>query len=111
MIWARRIEGALVSTDAMGCQVSIAQSTLDAGADYLLAVKGNQSTLHAEFERYFATAPPRGVRTPRALSPAAMARSDVAPPAGSSATMGQSAARMAHHEPVAVTICSLIIKR
>jgi len=49
--------GALVSIDAMGCQVAIAQSTLDAGADYLLAVKDNQPTLHAEIESYFATAP------------------------------------------------------
>ena len=51
------LKGALVSTDAMGCQTTIAQSTLDAGADYLLAVKDNQSTLHAEIESYFATAP------------------------------------------------------
>src|ERR1700752_903096 len=33
------LKGALVSTDAMGCQVTIAQSILDAEADYLLAVK------------------------------------------------------------------------
>src|SRR6201988_1036783 len=51
------LKGALVSTDAMGCQVTIAQSILDAGADYLLAVKDNQPTLHAEIESYFATAP------------------------------------------------------
>src|SRR5271165_6310979 len=51
------LEGALVSTDAMGCQTTIAQSTLDAGADYLLAVKDHQPTLHAEIESYFATAP------------------------------------------------------
>jgi hypothetical protein len=41
----------------LGCQVAIAQSILDAGADYLLAVKDNQPTLHAEIESYFATAP------------------------------------------------------
>jgi hypothetical protein len=41
----------------MGCQTTVAQSILDAGADYLLAVKGNQPTLHAEIESYFATAP------------------------------------------------------
>ena len=51
------LKGALVSTDAMGCQVTVAQSILDAGADYLLAVKDNQPTLHAEIESYFATAP------------------------------------------------------
>ena len=36
----------------MGCHVAIAQSILDAGADYLLAVKDNQPTLHAEIESY-----------------------------------------------------------
>jgi len=51
------LKGALVSVDAMGCQVAIAQSILDAGSDYLLAVKDNQPTLHAEIESYFATAP------------------------------------------------------
>ena len=51
------LNGALVSTDAMGCQVTIAQSILAAGADYLLAVKDNQPTLHAEIESYFETAP------------------------------------------------------
>jgi predicted transposase YbfD/YdcC len=48
--------GALVSIDAMGCRVAIAQSILDAGAGYLLAVKDNQPTLHAEIKSYFATA-------------------------------------------------------
>src|ERR1700751_4073415 len=33
------LKGALVPTDARGCQVAIAQSILDAGADSLLAVK------------------------------------------------------------------------
>src|ERR1700752_2844002 len=39
------LEGARVSVDAMGCNPTIAQSILDAGADYLLAVKDNQPTL------------------------------------------------------------------
>lgn len=51
------LEGALVSIDAMGCNPSIAQSILDAKADYLLAVKDNQPTLHAEIKSYFDTAP------------------------------------------------------
>jgi len=55
------LEGALVSIDAMGCNPAIAQSILDAGADYLLAVKDNQPTLHADIESYFATAPPEEV--------------------------------------------------
>ena len=51
------LEGALVSIDAMGCNPNIAQSILDAKADYLLAVKDNQPTLHADIKSYFDTAP------------------------------------------------------
>lgn len=39
------LKGALVSIDAIGCQHQIAKQILDAGADYLLAVKGNQGQL------------------------------------------------------------------
>ena len=55
------IKGALVSVDAMGCNPTVAQSVLDAEADYLLAVKDNQPTLHADIESYFETAPPNEV--------------------------------------------------
>jgi predicted transposase YbfD/YdcC len=51
------IAGALVSIDAMGCNPNIAQNILDANADYLLAVKDNQPTLHADVKSYFETAP------------------------------------------------------
>lgn len=51
------LTGALVSIDAMGCNPTIAQSILEAGGDYLLAVKDNQPTLHAEIRSYFETAP------------------------------------------------------
>lgn len=51
------LKGALVSIDAMGCNPNIAQSILDAKADYLLAVKDNQPSLHAEVRSYFDTAP------------------------------------------------------
>ena len=50
------LAGALVSIDAMGCNPTIAQSILDAKADYLLAVKDNQPTLHADIKSYFDTA-------------------------------------------------------
>ena len=51
------LEGALVSIDAMGCNPNIAKTILDAEADYLLAVKDNQPTLHAEIKSYFEAAP------------------------------------------------------
>jgi predicted transposase YbfD/YdcC len=48
------ITGALVTIDAMGCQVEIAQGILDREADYCLAAKGNQPTLFAGIESHFA---------------------------------------------------------
>jgi predicted transposase YbfD/YdcC len=50
------LEGALVSIDAIGCQKEIASEILAAGGDYLLAVKENQPTLHADTEAAFAKA-------------------------------------------------------
>lgn len=39
------LQGAVVSIDAMGCQKAIAQTIIDAGADYVLALKDNHPTL------------------------------------------------------------------
>ncbi len=36
--------------DAMGCQTAIAEKIIDNGADYLLAVKGNQGSLEQDAE-------------------------------------------------------------
>jgi predicted transposase YbfD/YdcC len=54
---AKQLEGALVTIDAMGCQVEIADKIVAHKADYLLALKGNQPTLEADVEDYFCTAP------------------------------------------------------
>lgn len=40
------IEGAIITIDAMGTQKAIAAQIIDAKADYVLALKGNQETLH-----------------------------------------------------------------
>jgi predicted transposase YbfD/YdcC len=47
------ISGALVTIDAMGCQTEIAEKIIAAGADYCLAVKGNQPTLHQGIVKFF----------------------------------------------------------
>lgn len=47
------ISGSIVTIDAMGCQTEIASKIVDGGADYCLAVKKNQPTLHAEIEAHF----------------------------------------------------------
>ena len=50
------LRGALVSIDAMGTQVKIANKIIKGGGDYLLALKGNQSTLHTEVQEAFCEA-------------------------------------------------------
>lgn len=47
------LSGCLVTIDAMGCQTEIAQKIVDAGADYVLAVKDNQPTLHNGIQKFF----------------------------------------------------------
>ena len=47
------VKGTMVSIDAMGTQTAIAQQLRDQGADYLLALKGNQGNLHQQAEGWF----------------------------------------------------------
>jgi predicted transposase YbfD/YdcC len=47
------VEGALVTIDAMGCQKAIAEQIIAGGADYVLAVKDNQPTLHEDVCQVF----------------------------------------------------------
>jgi predicted transposase YbfD/YdcC len=47
------LSGCLVTIDAMGCQTEIAATIVDRGADYVLAVKGNQPSLHKGIEEFF----------------------------------------------------------
>ncbi len=53
----KQLAGALVTIDAMGTQVEIADKILAHKADYLLPLKGNQPTIEKEVEDYFRTAP------------------------------------------------------
>lgn len=50
------LHGCLVTIDAMGCQTAIAAQIVDAGADYLLAVKDNQPTLAKDLQEEFQAA-------------------------------------------------------
>ena len=47
------ITGCIVTIDAMGCQKEIARQIADQQADYVLALKGNQGTLHKDVELFF----------------------------------------------------------
>ena len=48
-----RIKGCIVTIDAMGCQTKIAEQIIEQEGDYVLALKGNQSTLASEVEEAF----------------------------------------------------------
>lgn len=47
------INGCIVTIDAMGTQKAIASKIREGGADYVLALKGNQSTLEDDVRRFF----------------------------------------------------------
>ncbi len=46
------LSGCIVTTDAMGCQKKIAKEIIEADADYVLALKGNQETVHQEVKSF-----------------------------------------------------------
>jgi predicted transposase YbfD/YdcC len=46
------IKGTIITIDAMGTQKAIAAQIVDGGADFVLALKGNQETLHQEVIDY-----------------------------------------------------------
>lgn len=47
------LDGSTVTIDAMGCQKEIARGIVEQGADYVLALKDNQATLHGEVKLLF----------------------------------------------------------
>lgn len=50
------IQGCIVTTDAMSCQKATAAQIISQGGDYVLAVKENQPSLHADIKGRFAQA-------------------------------------------------------
>lgn len=48
------VTGAVVTIDAAGCQRNIADEIVSGGGDYVLALKGNQDTLHRDVTALFA---------------------------------------------------------
>jgi predicted transposase YbfD/YdcC len=69
------LSGCIVTLDAMGCQKKIAKEIIEADADYVLALKGNQETVHEEVKSFLdativeAQAPrPAGAPVPKAAA-------------------------------------------
>ncbi|MCP4314458.1 MAG: ISAs1 family transposase [Hyphomicrobiales bacterium] len=55
------LAGAVVTIDAIACNPKIAAKIVDNGADYVLAVKDNQPSLHREIATFFADTSPHQV--------------------------------------------------
>ena len=53
LIKTLELNGTIVTIDAMGCQKEITRQIIDKGADYVIALKGNQSSLHENVELFF----------------------------------------------------------
>ena len=51
------VAGTTVTIDAMGCQTDIAKKITNKKADYCLALKGNQTSLHEDVRLYFENLP------------------------------------------------------
>lgn len=51
-----RLEGCIVTVDAIGAQKEVVKAIVDKGAHYVISLKKNQPTLHAAVESYFAEA-------------------------------------------------------
>ena len=49
------IHGAIITIDAMGTQTAIATKIVDGGGDYVLALKGNQESMHQATMEYITT--------------------------------------------------------
>ena len=47
------LKGCIVTIDAIGCQKEIVEAIRDQEADYVLALKGNQETLHEDVANFF----------------------------------------------------------
>lgn len=47
------IKGHIITTDAMGCQTEIVKKIIKKHGDYVLALKGNQGSLHDDVKLYF----------------------------------------------------------
>jgi len=52
LLRALELAGCIVTVDALNCQKAIAQEIIEADAEYVLALKGNHETAHAEIKSF-----------------------------------------------------------
>ena len=56
------LKGMIVTADAMNCQKDTAEAVINAGGDYVLALKGNQQLFYEEVKGYFDAEVLKGLR-------------------------------------------------
>jgi len=103
-----QLKGALVTIDAMGCQVEIAERIVEHGADYLLALKGNQPNLEAEVADYFASAPEEELQTKTTIEKGhgRIERASTPPPARSIGSSRRAPIRDSRASPTSGPSCA-----
>lgn len=57
------IKGAIITTDAMGCQKEISSKVRQKEADYVLALKGNQGNLHEAISLYLSAIEKKAIKS------------------------------------------------
>jgi predicted transposase YbfD/YdcC len=62
MLQTLALNGAVVTADANSCTAAVTETCRAAGADYVLALKGNRGTLHRQVKQVFAQAESKGFR-------------------------------------------------
>jgi predicted transposase YbfD/YdcC len=74
LLRALELAGCIVTLDAMGCQKKIAKEIVEADADYVLALKGNQEKVHEEVKAFLDSTVteqqqlrPKGTMVPKAV--------------------------------------------
>ena len=70
-----RLEGCIVTVDALNCQREIARQVIDQKGDYVLALKGNQATLHDDVRTFLDDPADASSRSATARSTPTMAAS------------------------------------
>lgn len=55
LIKMMNVRGSVITADALNCQKDIAETIVDQGADYVLALKGNHQSLFDDVKLYFET--------------------------------------------------------
>lgn len=67
LVRSLKLSGCIVTIDAMGCQKKIAREIVEANADYVLSLKGNQKTVHEEVKSFMGNLADQWQKAPQSV--------------------------------------------